>query len=156
MRYSRRQAKPGWDNLAYFGVLAPSACPRLEGDTQKAGGETPSGVPAQAWRRWEAQLSLPPRPRPRFRVGGTEPSTAKITPAVAPGPKPGRNPGGPRELARETGGQAGGARSGPWRPPQLAGGSLPGNALSSGALPRPRPGGEGGWGPAGASPGGAG
>lgn len=72
IRYSHRQTKPSRDNLAYFGVLASNSSLGLEGDTQKAGGETPPASTLRPDRGWKPS-SCCPRPWPRFRIGGTEP-----------------------------------------------------------------------------------
>lgn len=85
IRYSRRQTKPGWDHFAYFGVLALNSGRGLEGDIQKAGGETP---PASTLKAPSSRhLPPPPHPRPCFRVGGAEPPWAKFPQAVAPSPE---------------------------------------------------------------------
>ena len=72
IRYSHRQTKPSRDNLAYFEVLAPNSSLGLEGDIQKAGGETPPAYTLRPDRGWKPS-SCCPRPWPRFRIGGTEP-----------------------------------------------------------------------------------
>lgn len=58
IRYSRRQTKPGWDHFAYFGVLALNSGRGLEGDIQKAGGETPPASTLKA----PSSRHLPPPP----------------------------------------------------------------------------------------------
>lgn len=159
IRSSCRQIKPAWDRAIVSHVPGecspPTPAGGLEGGT-KGRRRAPRGVHAQAGGRWAARLPLPPYPPAAPLPGG---GYGAPQGEVAPGRRPSSEARAESGRVPLTGpGDSGlrGTRSALWFRLGSRGAPSPGNALSSPSLPRPRPGGEGGGGPTGASPGGAG